>query len=578
MSEFVDFISEKYYLKDDKFIRKSDDETTLNDIEEVLCDIASYVENYIIQTLRFESIQIPPDADPYLSTTILASNNWKNASKLLIIIQNSIGSQIGLFSRSICLEQGLRKGSMISYLQSAIESNYGVIILRPNTNSILTHVDGVGLTKTLIPGSESPEIHTLCVYENIIKKVEANHIVLLGYANGAHLCKEIILRAMVKNDESNMSNRIKGCITIEASSITETDDALDIYHKLNKMVVNLECNQAPRGYKLLYRHEKLGCLSVSLGLPKGESDIINIGVSIELALSPVLLYLNISELGGDVTNLFVESFAKEYGLDPLIAVVIRSPNIEVDNLNDGSKTDRITSIMPKSKSIEPESSNQQSPGFFGRLTSYFGIRSLYKENKAYQDELKLTVNDFDLIKLVGKGAFGKVLLVRKNSGFCKGKIYAMKILKKSMIIAMNQVENTISEREILFEIQHPFIVRLRFAFQTDDKLYLITDYYNGGTLFYHLKKSTCFTEARARFYAAELLLALDHLHSQNIIYRDLKLENILLDQAGHVALTDFGLSKQNVDKTGGATTFCGTVSNDYFSIYVLKVFIVFCSY
>jgi len=151
------------------------------------------------------------------------------------------------------------------------------------------------------------------------------------------------------------------------------------------------------------------------------------------------------------------------------------------------------------------------------------------------------IKDFELLNIIGKGAFGKVMLV-----------------KKSFIEAKGQVENTRSEREILCEIKHPFIVCLRFAFQSDEKLYLVTDYYNGGTLFFHLRKSRAFTEDRAKFYGAELVLALDHLHAQNIIYRDLKLENILLDHLGHVALTDFGLSKQDIDKTGGASTFCGT--------------------
>ncbi len=152
----------------------------------------------------------------------------------------------------------------------------------------------------------------------------------------------------------------------------------------------------------------------------------------------------------------------------------------------------------------------------------------------------------------------KVMLVRKKEGSGAGQIYAMKVLKKSVVEAKGQIEHTKSERSILCEIRHPFIVRLRFAFQSDDKLYLVTDYYNGGSLFYHLRKSKHFSEDRARFYAAELLSALDHLHQQHIIYRDLKLENILMDHLGHIALTDFGLSKQDIDKTGGATTFCGT--------------------
>ena len=130
---------------------------------------------------------------------------------------------------------------------------------------------------------------------------------------------------------------------------------------------------------------------------------------------------------------------------------------------------------------------------------------------------KLTVNDFDLLKVVGKGAFGKVMLVRKKGGDKDGAIYAMKVLKKSVVAAKGQIENTKSERSILCEIRHPYIVRLRFAFQSEDKLYLVTDYYNGGSLFYHLRKSRQFTEERAKFYGAQLLSALEHLHAQHIM-------------------------------------------------------------
>ena len=102
--------------------------------------------------------------------------------------------------------------------------------------------------------------------------------------------------------------------------------------------------------------------------------------------------------------------------------------------------------------------------------------------------------------------------------------------------------------------------QLRFAFQNDEKLYLVTDYYAGGSLFYHLRKSRGFAEPRARMYSAELLLALAHLHEHGIIYRDVKLENVLMDHHGHIALTDFGLSKENLDNVQDAQleTFCGT--------------------
>lgn len=106
------------------------------------------------------------------------------------------------------------------------------------------------------------------------------------------------------------------------------------------------------------------------------------------------------------------------------------------------------------------------------------------------------------------------------------------MLKKSTIVTKGQVAHTLSERSILCEIRHPFIVRLRFAFQNEHSLYLVTDYYSAGSLFYHLRKAGSFPEARARFYAAELVVALQHLHEQFIVYRDLKLENVLMDADG----------------------------------------------
>lgn len=183
-----------------------------------------------------------------------------------------------------------------------------------------------------------------------------------------------------------------------------------------------------------------------------------------------------------------------------------------------------------------------------------------EQNRTMQKNSKLSVEDFELLKVIGKGAFGKVMLVRKRvtDATSSSPIYAMKVLKKASVFAKNQVEHTKSERRILRDIDHPFVVRLRFAFQTEDKLYLVMDYYSGGSLFFHLRKCKKFSEKQARFYSAQLLLSMAHLHELNIAYRDLKLENILMDDQGFIALTDFGLSKENVDMPDGAKTFCGT--------------------
>jgi len=167
----------------------------------------------------------------------------------------------------------------------------------------------------------------------------------------------------------------------------------------------------------------------------------------------------------------------------------------------------------------------------------------------------LTPEDFEFLKVVGKGSFGKVLQVRKNDS---GKVYAMKILKKQQLVKRRQVAHTKTERKVLEDIDHPFIVSLRFAFQSDTKLYLILDYFTGGELFFHLKTIGRFDENRTKFYAAEITLALECLHKNTIVYRDLKPENVLLDEDGHVRLTDFGLSKESVQGKLLTHTFCGT--------------------
>jgi len=166
-------------------------------------------------------------------------------------------------------------------------------------------------------------------------------------------------------------------------------------------------------------------------------------------------------------------------------------------------------------------------------------------------------SDFDLITVIGKGSFGKVFQVKKKSEPDKGKIFAMKVLRKEAIFARKQVAHTKAEKSILAKIQHPFIIRLHWAFQTEQKLYMVLDYVNGGELFFHLKNEGRFSEQRVRIYVAEIALALAHLHSLDIVYRDLKPENILLDHEGHIVITDFGLSKE-IDPSEGTQTFCGT--------------------
>lgn len=169
---------------------------------------------------------------------------------------------------------------------------------------------------------------------------------------------------------------------------------------------------------------------------------------------------------------------------------------------------------------------------------------------------RLTPGDFEYLKLIGRGTFGRVFQVRKKD---TKRIYAMKVLSKREIALKKEVTHTMGERKILEKsLDCPFLVGLKFSFQSEQELYFVTDYKSGGELFWHLQREGRFTEERARFYIAELVIALGHLHKYDIVYRDLKPENILLDATGHVALCDFGLSKPDLGAGQLTNTFCGT--------------------
>uniref|UniRef100_A0A3Q3GWF7 Ribosomal protein S6 kinase beta-2 n=1 Tax=Kryptolebias marmoratus TaxID=37003 RepID=A0A3Q3GWF7_KRYMA len=177
-----------------------------------------------------------------------------------------------------------------------------------------------------------------------------------------------------------------------------------------------------------------------------------------------------------------------------------------------------------------------------------------------RDSERVGPDCFELLTVLGKGAYGKVFQVRKVQGAQAGKIFAMKVLKKAKIVCnAKDTAHTRAEREILEKVRHPFIVDLLYAFQTGGKLYLILECLSGGELFMQLEKEGIFMEDTACFYLGEIILALGHLHSNGIIYRDLKPENIMLCHQGHIKLTDFGLSKESIHDGNVTHTFCGTI-------------------
>jgi len=225
-------------------------------------------------------------------------------------------------------------------------------------------------------------------------------------------------------------------------------------------------------------------------------------------------------------------------------------NLTIKMEPDPQKNQKIIPLLDLQESQEKNNNN---------LLSQKNSHEKYKDKDAYQSKdfkSKITLDDFQTVKVLGTGAFGKVSLVYNEE---LKRYFAMKALKKEYIKKSQQTKHTKEERKILETIDYPFISKLYYAFQTKKSLYMITEFMAGGEMFHHLHDCGHFDENRTRFYIAELILAIDHLHKHNILYRDLKPENILLDEIGHIKLTDFGLSKimNNIEKDK-TYTVCGT--------------------
>lgn len=183
------------------------------------------------------------------------------------------------------------------------------------------------------------------------------------------------------------------------------------------------------------------------------------------------------------------------------------------------------------------------------------INAINNANKTKDDKIRPTLSDFEIIRVIGRGTYGKVQLVKHKK---TNQYYAMKSLSKQKITEYGLIDQTLIEKNVLFEVNHPFIASARYAFQTDTKLFLVLEYVQGGDLFQRLIEEEKIPERRVKIYATELVLAISYLHEKHIIHRDLKPENILIDERGNFKLTDFGLVKVGMSKDSTTNTFCGT--------------------
>eukprot|EP01133_Synstelium_polycarpum_P019096 gene19096-22869_t len=285
--------------------------------------------------------------------------------------------------------------------------------------------------------------------------------------------------------------------------------------------------------------------------------------------NPAQLFFSLKSLKG----LRIEDDAKIYCLVTLEKQTIQTTSITINNnanieWNEGYTFDVISPSSELSLSIWQTNVNNTSnslandvqamsispvtfhPHHFGDFEGNGGSLRKNTVNSLFQKGAQG--------KLIGKLSIPFSLYSFKFRKVDTGRLYAMKVVKKAKCLDLNAVQHTFTERKLLKKYYHPFIVGLKYSFQTQDSLCMVLDYIGGGELFYHINERETFSEETARFYISQIMLAIGFLHEHGVIYRDLKLENLLMDLDGNLCLVDFGLAKENAKEGMPTYTMCGS--------------------
>ncbi|OQS01300.1 ribosomal protein S6 kinase [Achlya hypogyna] len=487
------------------------------------------------------------------SATVFHTKDHGKSQRLLVIVPYR---EAGVWSRSICMNTNgdEEAGTMLTYLRKAIAEGYGVLIMNPAGQSCHT------------------KHHVGTVWDYFVKPYECD-LFILAFSRGAQNVMQLLNH---DNGRGGMQHRLRALALIEPSHSVGDSDTYFARRMLSRRAVAWILSiETPAGGQITTTERRHGCICVSAGAIPSNVLGSSGGWALRAVMTSVFgVFAARCGQASGITK-FTPSDKNKWGGCGLChrkmglltrklqcawcevkycANCCEDKQAPVFGLWSVCKLCQILPCLidPRKKanaSAAPQSLTQMNDSDLIDRCSIF----------IHPDKVDdLCLSDFEIVKFIGRGACGRVKLVRKKHGADEGSFYAMKSIKKRLVVARGLVEATNAERRILDRIKHPFIATLCYAFQNDAKLYLLSHYYPGGNLLDQMRLVRHFTEERARLYAAEVTLALGHLHSNDIMYRDLKLENVLCDSEGHVALTDFGMSKENVKATERTSTFVGT--------------------
>ncbi|TMW67046.1 hypothetical protein Poli38472_012162 [Pythium oligandrum] len=516
------------------------------------------IYHYMEKELDFTPIFVP-SADSPVRCRLYSSMAYLNATKVIMFISDS--GPLGLW-RQDPTDQATtteHKWSMVRYLSRAQEEGYGIILCNPFSNSAVVYEAGGFEREVPIPNSSTPRDHVHFVWENYASKCKGQ-VSVIAYARGGALMKSIL-----ESHEATAREKIHRIAFIQSKHEIDGNESSGVLELLGRRSINWEASFESQGGQIVDSQARVGCVCLSIGyMPPNSLEPESAPTTLEKSEDPAFAFVNANPDRPGMTAVvkWVRSELRRRR-QASTSRTRRNSNIVVLGEADAEETSDVSTGAAeeaKKAALEEEKAKYYLPKPSPKPKPA-PTPSPPRHANGNGDKQQISVaKDFDLLQIVGQGGFGKVFLARKRTLPDQGECYAMKVLKKQHVISSGLINTTMAERKILTEIRHPFVVRLHYAFQDASKLYLVMDYLSGGALAAHLRRRRKFPEDWARFYAAEVAAAMAHLHSLNIIYRDAKLENVLLDHDGHVRITDFGLSKVGVSGLNGATTFCGTAA------------------